>query len=102
MRPHNLGLLALVLLAAPPAVAQSNGRTTTARQFGELALTPHGALLAWIGPRTRADDAGLNLTSIGGSAPTRRVVAPVVRESIRSLAWSADGARLAFLGVDAS
>ncbi len=88
----------LVLVSLPVAVlpvAAQRGKTPEARGFTELALTPDGATVAWVGPRTAADPVGLNLGSTA-AGPARRIV---TAGSPRSLAWSPDGGRLAFLAI---
>lgn len=77
---------------AVPALAQT---APEARRVGEVAITPDGATLAWIGPRTATDPAGLNLTALP-DGPHRRIG---TAQGPRSLAWSPDGSALAFLGT---
>ncbi len=89
-------LVVVSLPAAFPAAAQT--AKPEARGFAELALTPDGSTLAWIGPRTAADPVGLNLGATAGGAAKRIATAG----SPRGLAWSPDGGRLAFLATAAN
>src|SRR5215213_11797614 len=84
--------LVVSVLAGPYA------RDTTTKPIGEIALSPDGRRLAWIGPAGAGDDRppGLMVADIGERTPPRRV-AIWPNGGPHDLAWSPDGSRLAFV-----
>ncbi|MEO8450329.1 MAG: S9 family peptidase [Gemmatimonadota bacterium] len=92
--------LAVVLTLASIGVSAQTGRTSKAgseaRSFRELALTPDGTTLAWIGPSASGGGTGLNLMAVSGAAVGRPAL-PNRSGDPRDLAWSPDGSRLAYL-----
>ncbi len=94
---HRVQHLTVALaVAAAPLAAQAQSEV---RPLGDIALTPDGTTVAWIGARTATDPAGLNWTTVGAGTAARRIAAPVADGTARNLVWSPDGTRLAFLGV---
>jgi dipeptidyl aminopeptidase/acylaminoacyl peptidase len=95
-RSFALALALALVSTCAPLEAQRSSAARAARSFGDLALTPDGTTLAWVGPRDPRDVAGVNVIALAGGA-ARRIAVPATPGSERDLQWSPDGSQLAML-----
>jgi Tol biopolymer transport system component len=94
-----LALVALLLSVAPLAGAQAPG----VKRFTEVALSPDGRRVAWIGPASRSQSVrgsgGVIADRNTNWAPTVIVLPTADTGSAAELAWSADGRQLAVIAT---
>ncbi|MDB4876700.1 MAG: peptidase [Gemmatimonadetes bacterium] len=93
-------LLFVSLVAASAARAQT---AAAVKRFTQVALSPDGHRLAWIGPASKNQNVQSSGVVIAdqssGWAPTLVALPGADNESATELAWSADGRQLAVLAV---
>ena len=92
----------LIGASVAPSGAQLAGRSTQARRFGSVAMSPDGRYVAWIGPAaTGTEPDVVEIAADGGKAPPAIAVLPGAAAGTASeLAWAPDSRTLSVIAYE--